>query len=1411
MPFNPLVDIEGDGSWTDLEADTDSQHAASPPHPESSASPSPHLRAQIIDLSEDSDQEDDVADLPNTSLNNNETINADGEEDVKPVQPENGNSVLETTQEKPENLEPVDLLTEFLRNPTKRDTENDDRNIKRENLRPRESLRPPENPFDNNEVGQATRADVIDLECEFCLRSHKRCDGFNPVCGLCSRRRRECIWPSVKLTRAEFHKLERERKASSFATSSPNDIKSPGHTDPRLGRPVARQENAATTFHHEMERTLNRMAEGEVDPYHEPGQNKDLVFSDVLPEAQNQNDPGGGRDNPAHESRRTVQYLDLCDSDSTTTPPRDNSCHHCIVGKKKSCNGERPCQSCFKYGWRCFDLDPKLKRKYRPRKRKSEPSQARRTDTSSKPSPIKSNTRDDADETSHETESDVSLSERAQPRYTAATGSHPKYHPFPYDDALIRGKRLGLSSNQIKVQMNLQVSSATLRHRWLHLVKWGIVEPVPQFPWRHIKPLTTEAPILDNKARSASLQGVQRTHESPEGAPRQFSFDCAPCRQNDRHCSRRLPCTACLDHGQGQKCYYKGDFGGGGGSAKHLYQTAAQASPSVPSVVGQGSSQLTKVRMRNADRFDTRTVFCDQCTKCHSTCDTMLPCDRCELRGIGHLCSYSDRYVPVIGTSFVPNGTFLDEVAPAITRSVPPSSAQSPSKGVKIRMVNADPNETRVVFCDGCTKCHQPCDANLPCSRCEAKGAECSYSKRYIPAASENGSTSITDSGYSTLSPITSALLVETKPNRTPSKSQAQPITRNIISDSESDGEMLADIVHEEDPTQHDTIQVSRFNEPNPSMRGNNVQVVKTRDGKWMLNSQKRKASLLPVESFMDLEQPPQKRARRGSDEAPWRPSGGGKATLRRSDDRPITRLSTSAVERRSYAKSPTAAPSGWDKEDDLDDVRPEDVPSAIREVFANMPKDVFLDAFPDASGRGARPLGRLGTKAKQPDEYSTSAFATSLREKRAAMSDLEAILMLRENADATVMRRVMKAVDNDPLIRWENMGEAEQEALRESKRKTIIKQRDDAGRSANYFANQILKLATSCVGETAILQFLMQSRKARLKVIGLLDDLVSLEEDGRLKLKAGRRGIAKHEGESRSESRQQPSTSHDEHDLGPENLQCEWQGITFAISTLGPRSKAKAPNRTSANGGVVPLGVQLIMATSSNTFEAIFPCHRRWSATCAGWRAKLHMVSDGIWGPMTKKRMRIGMWIATCKKAFRGATGVDAAGASLQAKPSLNTFAKIMWATKAAAITASNASGATAIFLRRSNEVTWYSTCTSMARYMTFKCKICGRGFRYNWELNKHAQVHEGEDEEEEIRLSDWGARAAPKISKEPLYSSGRYDTDDDEEEKKKGDFTCRRCGRDCTNAQGLGKHMTKHAQETMPPDVFRRHSATR
>jgi hypothetical protein len=135
----------------------------------------------------------------------------------------------------------------------------------------------------------------------------------------------------------------------------------------------------------------------------------------------------------------------------------------------------------------------------------------------------------------------------------------------------------------------------------------------------------------------------------------------------------------------------------------HPAKTPVAASPT--------SKRTTKVYMVNADASDTRRVFCKQCISCHSTCDASLPCDRCLIRGIGHLCSYSERHVPAASGSNESKGASTDFGDPAASRTAAVIPAHGLSGVRRARVKNADPKETRMVFCNGCAKCHIRCDA----------------------------------------------------------------------------------------------------------------------------------------------------------------------------------------------------------------------------------------------------------------------------------------------------------------------------------------------------------------------------------------------------------------------------------------------------------------------------------------------------------------------------------------------------------------------------------------------------------------------------------------------------------------------------------------------------------------------------
>ena len=396
----------------------------------------------------------------------------------------------------------------------------------------------------------------------------------------------------------------------------------------------------------------------------------------------------------------------------------------------------------------------------------------------------------------------------------------------------------------------------------------------------------------------------------------------------------------------------------------------------------------------------------------------------------------------------------------------------------------------------------------LPCQRCIAKasttGEPCSYSKRYVPDASDGNGTAATDSGYSTLSPLTSALLGGNGSNGTPSRREAQPVTRHIISDSDTDNEeACADIVHEEDSIDNDTVEIAGPAKPTPSVRDSLLSLLKSRDNTASSSTRKRRASdSLNEPHLPDSQQPALKRARLDSVETAWRPSGGAKRKAN-SEDRAVTRLSTSTGKRPLYARPSLLQSDGEDDKRDTE-VRPEDVPSVIREVFANMSQDVLLDIFPEKSGRGRMSFDRIRVPQKQPGDYSKGPEAVKLRERLARMSDAEHLLQLREKADSKALFTAMRQVREDPFSGWDEMTAAAQEALKVEKEREVQRQRDEWGRSANFYVGQLAKLATSCVGEEAMMRFLISDAAVRKRIVGLFHGLIDLEEDGKLRLRAG-------------------------------------------------------------------------------------------------------------------------------------------------------------------------------------------------------------------------------------------------------------------------------------------------------------------
>merc|ERR1712093_161187 len=103
--------------------------------------------------------------------------------------------------------------------------------------------------------------------------------------------------------------------------------------------------------------------------------------------------------------------------------------------------------------------------------------------------------------------------------------------------------------------------------------------------------------------------------------------------------------------------------------------------------------------------------------------------------------------------------------------------------------------------------------------------------------------------------------------------------------------------------------------------------------------------------------------------------------------------------------------------------------------------------------------------------------------------SDLATLLELRERADQNALYRLVRNLQQDPDVRWDLMTAQEQEQLKEKRYAEVMAQRDQEGRSATQFMQRVMDLVVSCVGEKAMFGFLLQSRKAKQRVLGLLEE----------------------------------------------------------------------------------------------------------------------------------------------------------------------------------------------------------------------------------------------------------------------------------------------------------------------------------
>ncbi|ETI19967.1 hypothetical protein G647_08982 [Cladophialophora carrionii CBS 160.54] len=115
-----------------------------------------------------------------------------------------------------------------------------------------------------------------------------------------------------------------------------------------------------------------------------------------------------------------------------------------------------------------------------------------------------------------ETDSDGSEfgSEKLHP-FLAST-AHGNYQPKPYDDALIRGKRQGLTSSQIKQRLNLEPATSTLKNPWRLLLQWGIVDAVPTLIGKNFYPPPAKAPVSTHSSRDASKQTAKDVSDVPD-------------------------------------------------------------------------------------------------------------------------------------------------------------------------------------------------------------------------------------------------------------------------------------------------------------------------------------------------------------------------------------------------------------------------------------------------------------------------------------------------------------------------------------------------------------------------------------------------------------------------------------------------------------------------------------------------------------------------------------------------------------------------------------------------------------------------------------------------------------------------------------------------------------------------------
>ncbi|KAK4947646.1 hypothetical protein LTR10_013592 [Elasticomyces elasticus] len=636
------------------------------------------------------------------------------------------------------------------------------------------------------------------------------------------------------------------------------------------------------------------------------------------------------------------------------------------------------------------------------------------------------------------------------PDHRASKGPHSlKVTSKDIDDILARPKKVVESMAQSAPQTNRNIPNGDL-------VKSDVSTGT--------SPVERASHFTNGPHQPRATPSTTRTPSISQSPQTPLPYDCSQCRLYNRPCNGMIPCFSCVSHGQGKVCVYRGGRGGGSMGAKALHKASRQTSRS--SVL-----QPTFALSRSEKSLGTTT----------SGVASAKP----ELRELRPARPPSP--VAVSNALMNPQGSRFPVHKPI--SSSPRGTAMLTKPISKVQMVKRHPTtDKRGVLCETCVKHHQACNGMLPCQRCKVrgKGDLCHYdAKRYMRATvpneaqpvEPNSGRIITERADARLSPSPPApISIPSVPRH------SAPVRQREIPESDSEDQGSGDIPFRDEEDIDDdftdtTLTTKHAAAPRYGEEHQPTTNTTTRKRRHSEISDNDDDASPPLDVRQFNRRGP--RTKRSFDDEPWQANGwvyaGPKPT-----NRPMTRLSTSTVERRSYANAPTRE-TGDTHSKHFRTIKPEHVPEAVKKALANIREDIVLDIAPiEHSMSPPRTKGAGGT------------------------NNLETILTEREQADAAALRRALETLRSDPLYMSDGTTEQERANIVTRRRKVLMDQREKDGLSAGHYTSQLLDLATSCVGPDAILGYLMQSRRNKLKVIGLLDGLVKLDVvDGELKVPA--------------------------------------------------------------------------------------------------------------------------------------------------------------------------------------------------------------------------------------------------------------------------------------------------------------------